>query len=77
MMMMTMTMMILGLWPASVPAGLGAKDCIPKNDTSEIIADLQWHSPMDVQWHLPTGFHFVNGVIHKPGSFFLSPKSSP
>ena len=33
---------------------LGAKDCTPEVDTSEVIADFQWHLPMDFQWHLPT-----------------------
>ena len=26
---------------------LGAKDCTPEIDTSEVIADFQWHVPMD------------------------------
>ena len=29
---------------------LGAKDCAPEIDTSEIVVDFQWHVPMDFQW---------------------------
>ena len=36
---------------------LGAKDCTPEIDTSEIIVDVQWHCPMDCQWNFPTEFH--------------------
>ena len=37
---------------------IGAKDCSPEINISEIIVDLQqWHSPMDFQWHFPTEFH--------------------
>ena len=35
---------------------LGAKDCTPEIDTSEIIVDFQWHFPMICQWHFPTEF---------------------
>ena len=38
-------------------AELGAKDCTPEIDTSEIIMDFPWHFPMDVQWHFPIYFH--------------------
>ena len=31
----------------------GAKDCTPAIDTSEIIFDCLWHSPVFVQWHFP------------------------
>ena len=36
--------------------GLGAKDCTPEINTSEIIVDFQWHFPMDFQWCFPTEF---------------------
>ena len=48
----------------------GAKDCTPEIDTSEIIADCQWLSPMDVQWHVPTEFHF-SVAFSKGLSLFL------
>ena len=37
---------------------IGAKDCTPEINTSEIILDFQWHFPMDCQWHFPTEFHW-------------------
>ena len=36
---------------------LGAKDCKPEIDTSEIIVDFQWHFPMDCHSHFPTDFY--------------------
>ena len=36
---------------------LGAKDCTPEINTSEIIVDVQWHVPMDCQWHVQKEFH--------------------
>ena len=39
---------------------LGAKDCPPEIDGSEIIVDFQWHFPMDFQWHFPMEFHFCD-----------------
>ena len=46
------------LTPVSAPgdqaAKPGAKDCRPEIDTSEIIADFQWHFPVDC--HLFSGF---------------------
>ena len=36
---------------------IGARYCTPEINTSEIIVDYQWHSPMDCQWHFPTEFH--------------------
>ena len=43
--------------PGPRSAKLGAKDCTPEIDTSEIIVDFQWHFPMDCQWHFPPEFH--------------------
>jgi hypothetical protein len=36
---------------------LGAKDCKPEIDTSEIIVDFQLHFTTDFQWHLSTCFN--------------------
>ena len=38
-------------------ARLGARDCTPEINSSEIIVDFQWHFPMDGEWHVPTDFH--------------------
>ena len=58
---------------------LGAKDCRPEIDTSEIIVDLQWHFPMDFQWHFPTEFHFCEFrcVIFRPDPGARSRAPSP
>ena len=40
----------------------GARDRSLEIGTSEIIADFQWHVPMDVQWHFPMDCHFPSGV---------------
>ena len=37
---------------------IGAKDCTPEINTSEIIVEFQRHFPMDFQLHFPTEFHF-------------------
>ena len=37
---------------------LGAKDCTPEINTSEIIVDFRWHFPMDFQWRCSTELHF-------------------
>ena len=54
-------------------APLGAKDCTPEIDTSEIIVDFQWHFPMDFEWHFQTEFHipvvFSKGLSHVQWSF--------
>ena len=36
--------------PIGLPHTVGAKDCTPEIDTSEIIVDFQRHFPMDGQW---------------------------
>ena len=36
------------------PRPLGAKDCAPEINTSEIIVDFQWRFQMDVQLHFQT-----------------------
>ena len=36
---------------------LGATDCTPEIDTSEIMLDFQWHFPMDFEWQFPTNCH--------------------
>ena len=46
----------------SQAALIGTKDCTTETDTSEIILDLQWHSPMDVQLYFPT-YHHASVVL--------------
>ena len=43
-----------------VAGHLGGKRSQTRNQTSEIIADFQWHFPMDAQWHFPMEFHFCD-----------------
>ena len=42
---------------------LGAKDCTPEINTSEIIVDFQWHVPMDCQRYVPKDCHFPSGFL--------------
>ena len=46
----------LGLGEQGGHAYVGAKDCTPEIDTSEITLDAQWHFPMDFQRHFPKDF---------------------
>ena len=47
----------------AAPKAIGAKDCTPEIDTSEIIGDFQWRFPMDFQRHFPSGCSLVSGKI--------------
>ena len=38
---------------------IGAEDCTPEIDISEIIADFQRHVAKDVQWYFPTIVHLA------------------
>ena len=47
-----------GAAAAARSSSLGAKDCTPEINSSEIIVDFQWRCPMGFQWHFPTEIHF-------------------
>ena len=64
--------MSVDLLPLGLGDGLvlrGRKVARPEIDTSEIIAEFQWHFPMDCQWHFPTAFHVFSGISRRIVTF--------
>ena len=64
------------LWNMTVPLGwhylsnptsliLGAEDCTPEIDTSEIIVDCQWQFPMGCQLHCSNGISLVSSIFQR------------
>ena len=44
---------------------LGAKDCTPEIDTSEIIVNCQCHFPLGFEWHFAKGISLVSGMFQR------------